>query len=108
MVFAQVEDAVDVEEKVSMIEKLMDQEIPPESIPRKPTLPVVTKETKLTYLIGPESWILFQILGVEKKDVESWKTNMTSNHSYHKFCNFVQNIECVTNNISFQNILVVL
>src|SRR6218665_4228795 len=93
VVFALVDYAVDVEEKVSIIEKLLDQEIHPEFIPRKPTLPVVTKETKLTDLIGPESWILFQILGVEKKDAESWKTNMISNYSYRKFCNCVQNTE---------------
>ena len=67
---------------------------------------MVTKETKLQDLIGPESWILFQILGVEKKDVESWKTNMTSNHSYNKLCNCVQNTECV-NDCSEQNIKLV-
>src|SRR6218665_1520151 len=39
VVFALVDDAVDVEEKVSMIGKLLDPEIPPEFIPRKPTLP---------------------------------------------------------------------
>ena len=39
VVFALVDDVVDVEEKVSMIEKLLDQEIHPEFIPRKPTVP---------------------------------------------------------------------
>ncbi len=42
VVFALVDDAVDVEDR-----KLLNQEIPPEFIPRKPTLPVVTKEPNL-------------------------------------------------------------
>src|SRR6218665_53725 len=89
-----------------MIEKLLDQEIPPEFIPWKPTLPVVAKETRLDW-----TWELYcfgNYWSIEKKDVhvESWKTNMTSNHSCKKFCNFVQNIECV-NDCSERNIKLV-
>ena len=66
------DDDVKENEKTKIIMRLIEHEKPKVFKPGKPQLPVISKETKISDLVGPESNILLSVAGVSQSEVEKW------------------------------------
>jgi len=102
VLFSIADDDVEEEEKKKMLCKLMEQPVPHELFMGKPELPVVTACTKLSDLIGPQSWLLLTVAGIPGGEVEKW-IKVDASQSLDLFKSFVKNIEC-TNDCAERNI----
>ena len=59
------------------------------------TFPVVTKNTKISSLIGQNSWLLFETLGVNTKWLKTPVQTWEKNEDYLKAMNYLKNIRVV-------------
>lgn len=99
------DDAVKKEDKQEiLIELLKAENMPPDVFEKgKPKLPDITPETKLSDLVGPQSWQILQVAGVGRSDIEAWAETGEVNSSFVKF---VRQLTCV-NDCSERNIRLV-
>ena len=94
--------------KVEMIKNLLIN-VKPETFRRGPPTKVLNLDfnSTLPNLVGPESWILFDIVNVSKEDVYQWIKGDSGSwenlESYRKFVQFVKNMQ-VTNDCAERNI----
>ena len=65
------DDDVKENEKTEIMMRLIEHEKHQVLNPGKPQLPVISKETKISDLVGPESNILLSVAGVSQSEVES-------------------------------------
>ena len=91
VMLAIADDDVEEAEKLKMLEKLLQYDVPDQFRLGKPELPIISRSTELTELVTPESWIL---LKVADGDVEKWVKGEASD-SYEKFKCFIKNNICV-------------
>ena len=91
VMLAIADDDVEEAEKLKMLEKLLQYDVPDQFRLGKPELPIISRSTELTELVTPESWIL---LKVADEDVEKWVKGEASD-SYEKFKCFIKNNICV-------------
>ena len=104
VVIALADDDVEETDKREMLKKLLDIEKPSSYTRRKPNLPKLSKSTKLSDLIGPESWQIFDLIDVSKTDLAKWVENL--NHpgpTYEHFTIFVKQL-MVVNDCSERNV----
>ena len=88
------DDDVEEAEKLKMLEKLLQYDVPDQFRLGKPELPIISRSTELTELVTPESWILLKVAEVADEDVEKWVKGEASD-SYEKFKCFIKNNICV-------------
>lgn len=92
-VFSLFSDKVSNEEKKQVARKL--QSFPFELKEGVPSFPVVTKNTKLSSLIGKNSWLLFKALGIGSEWLSTSVKTWEQNEEYIKAKIFLKNIRVV-------------
>lgn len=88
------DDDVDDEVKQKIYAKLLEIEAPEVFRVGKPNLPVLSQSTELVNLVGQNSWILLNVSGVDRIDVEKWAKD-DSAESLKRFKLFVKNMSSV-------------
>ena len=94
VMLAIADDDVEEAEKLKMLEKMLQYDVPDQFRLGKPELPIISRSTELTELVTPESWILLKVAEVADGDVEKWVKGEASD-SYEKFQCFIKNNICV-------------
>ena len=80
------DDDVEEAEKLKMLEKLLQYDVPDQFRLGKPELPIISRSTELTELVTPESWILLKAADGDVKWVKG-----EASDSYEKFKCFIKN-----------------
>ena len=78
VVTALADDDVEESVKVQMMENLLSNPTPETFRIEKPELKVIYQSTTLPDLIGPESWNLLKVAGVDESEVTKWKSHQNS------------------------------
>ena len=76
------------------MERLLDSEVPDQFRMGKPELPVILMSTKLSELVGPQSWFIVKVAEVPMEGLEKWKRGEAT-QSFDTFKNLVKKIPCV-------------
>lgn len=92
------------ERKEILNELLKPQNMAPDIFVKgKPKLPIITAETKLSDLVGPQSWQILQVAGITRAEVEEWANTGEVDET---FLTFVKQLTCV-NDCAERNIRLV-
>ena len=102
VLLALADDDVEKDEKIKMMRSLVEFDIPNEFRVGKPELPVKSKDTELSQLVGPQSWLLLKVADVPDQEVIKWIKG-EGIESFDKFKIFVKQMTCV-NDCAEQNI----
>ena len=94
VLLALADDDVEEDEKIKMMRSLVEFYIPNEFRVGKPELPVVSKDTELSQLVGPQSWLLLKVADVPDGEVIKWIKG-EGIESFDKFKIFVKQMTCV-------------
>ena len=92
VILALGDEDVEINTKVDMMKQLVGYPVPQAFRQEKPELPVIDTGTDLPQLVGPESWLLLEIAGVSKEDVNTW---IESRNIASSFKSFVKSLTCV-------------
>ena len=79
VVFALFDNSLDRDVRSSMAEHLLQNQRPQQFMPGKPAFPQMNNVATLTQFIGPRSWLLFHLMGVDgvwlRQDPDEWENN---------------------------------
>ena len=88
------DDDVDDEVKKKMLENLVKCDVLDQFHMGKPKLPVISRSTELTELVGSQSWILFKVSEIPVREVEKWISGDAS-QTFNTYKRLLNSIECI-------------